>query len=142
MTSSAASSRPTRRARAWRAGAAGGRRTYRFEIGVAELKERLDTGRGRSSWWTCASRSNGGSRTWGTMARGMIPMREVASRLGEMDPDREIVVYCRSGARSGDVVRYLREQGFARARNSAGRYLAWRGGTRRFREIDPSVPRY
>jgi sulfur-carrier protein adenylyltransferase/sulfurtransferase len=106
-----------------------------FEIGVAELKERLDTGEAlelvdvREPFeWRIANLGDYGAR--------MIPMGEVAARADELDPAREIVVYCRSGARSGDVVRYLREQGFARARNLRGGILAWGA------EIDPSVPRY
>jgi sulfur-carrier protein adenylyltransferase/sulfurtransferase len=117
------------------AGAAGEAADVPLEIGVAELKERLDTGEAvdlvdvREPFeWRIANLGDYGAR--------MIPMREVASRLGEMDPDREVIVYCRSGARSGDVVRYLRDQGFARARNLRGGVLAWR------EEIDPSFPRY
>jgi sulfur-carrier protein adenylyltransferase/sulfurtransferase len=106
-----------------------------FEIGVAELKERLDTGEAlelvdvREPFeWRIANLGEYGAR--------MIPMGEVAARADELDRAREIIVYCRSGARSGDVVRYLREQGFARARNLRGGILAWGA------EIDPSVPRY
>jgi sulfur-carrier protein adenylyltransferase/sulfurtransferase len=106
-----------------------------FEIDVAELKERLDTGEAlelvdvREPFeWRIANLGEHGAR--------MIPMGEVAARADELDPAREIIVYCRSGARSGDVVRYLRDQGFTRARNLRGGILAWGA------EIDPSVPRY
>jgi sulfur-carrier protein adenylyltransferase/sulfurtransferase len=106
-----------------------------LEIGVAELKERLDTGEPldlvdvREAFeWRIANLGEYGAR--------MIPMGEVADRVGELDPAREIIVYCRSGARSGDVVHYLRERGYARARNLRGGILAWGA------EIDPSFPRY
>jgi sulfur-carrier protein adenylyltransferase/sulfurtransferase len=115
--------------------AAAGEPEAPFEIGVAELKERLDTGEAldlvdvREPFeWRIANLGEYGAR--------MIPIGEVAARSDELDPAREIIVYCRSGARSGDVVRYLREQGFARARNLRGGILAWGA------EIDPSVPRY
>lgn len=65
-----------------------------------------------------------------------IPMREIAGRLGELDPAAEIVVFCHLGARSAMVVQYLRGQGFDRATSLAGGIDAWS------REIDPEVPRY
>lgn len=57
----------------------------------------------------------------------LIPVDELAGRLDELHPHRddEIVVYCRSGARSARAVRLLREHGFARAVNLAGGMLAW-----------------
>jgi sulfur-carrier protein adenylyltransferase/sulfurtransferase len=106
-----------------------------LEIGVTELKERLDTGETldlvdvREAFeWRIANLGEFGAR--------MIPMGEVADRVGELDPAREIIVYCRSGARSGDVVHFLRERGYARARNLRGGILAWGA------EVDPSFPRY
>jgi sulfur-carrier protein adenylyltransferase/sulfurtransferase len=106
-----------------------------LEIGVTELKERLDTGETldlvdvREPFeWRIANLGEFGAR--------MIPMGEVAERVGELDPAREIIVYCRSGARSGDVVHYLRERGYPRARNLRGGILAWGA------EVDPSFPRY
>jgi sulfur-carrier protein adenylyltransferase/sulfurtransferase len=106
-----------------------------FEIGVVELKERLDRGDTvelvdvREPYeWRIANLEPYGAR--------LIPMGQVAQRIHELDPAREIVVYCRSGARSADVVEYLREQGFSGARNLRGGVLAWGD------EIDPSFPRY
>lgn len=63
-------------------------------------------------------------------------MREIPGRLGELDQEKEIVVFCHHGIRSAMVVEYLREQGFARAVNLAGGIDAWS------REVDPGVPRY
>ena len=65
-----------------------------------------------------------------------VPMREVPGRLGELDPGKEIVVFCHHGIRSAMVVEYLRGQGFAKAVNLAGGIDAWS------REVDPGVPRY
>jgi sulfur-carrier protein adenylyltransferase/sulfurtransferase len=105
------------------------------EIEVAQLKERLDRGDDldlidvREPFeWRIANLEPYGAR--------LIPMGELGDRVDELDPQREIVFYCRSGARSGDVVRYLREQGYHRARNLVGGVLAWGA------EIDPSFPRY
>jgi len=65
-----------------------------------------------------------------------IPMREVPGRLGELDPEKEIVVFCHHGSRSAMVVEFLRRQGFAKAVNLAGGIDAWS------LEVDPGVPRY
>lgn len=41
-----------------------------------------------------------------------VPLAELASRLAEVPRDREVVVVCASGARSGEAVRRLREGGY------------------------------
>lgn len=44
-----------------------------------------------------------------------IPVQELAERLGELEPrDRPIVLYCRSGNRSGHAARLLKNAGYAR----------------------------
>lgn len=64
-----------------------------------------------------------------------IPMGEIASRLGELDAAREVVVLCRSGRRSLEVAKYLQQSGF-QAVNLAGGILAWS------REVDATIPTY
>jgi len=68
----------------------------------------------------------------------LIPMRALPDRIEELEDrkDDEIVVYCRSGARSGRVVAWLRSIGFKNAVNLTGGVLAWRD------EIDPDLPGY
>lgn len=66
----------------------------------------------------------------------LMPLQEVPSRLQELDPAREIVVYCHHGNRSAHAVAFLRRQGFERARNLAGGLDAWS------LTVDPSMPRY
>lgn len=65
-----------------------------------------------------------------------IPLAEVAARMGEIPRDREVVFYCRSGARSGTVVQYLQAQGFESVVNLKGGVLAWR------EDVDPSLTAY
>jgi len=65
-----------------------------------------------------------------------IPMKEVLSRLEELDPEGALVVYCRSGARSGWVGQQLRAHGFSRLWNLKGGVMAWRD------EVDPSLTAY
>jgi len=66
----------------------------------------------------------------------LIPMREVSKRLEELDRNQEIVVYCRSGARSAKIAQLLRASGFPVVRNLTGGILAWSD------KVDPSVPKY
>ncbi len=65
-----------------------------------------------------------------------IPMSQIAQRLGELDPECETVVICRSGGRSLAVARFLEQKGFRSVANLAGGVLAWS------REVDPSIPEY
>ncbi|MEZ5498510.1 MAG: rhodanese-like domain-containing protein [Steroidobacteraceae bacterium] len=65
-----------------------------------------------------------------------IPMNDIGKRVPELDPAREVVVICRSGARSYSVAQWLAAQGFQRVVNLAGGMLAWRA------QVDPSLPTY
>ncbi len=65
-----------------------------------------------------------------------IPMRDVPLRLGELDPEREIIVFCRSGKRSLSVCSLLLAQGFGRVLNLRGGINAWTD------TVDPTQPRY
>lgn len=66
----------------------------------------------------------------------LIPLPELATRLGALDPTEEIVVYCKSGARSRSAMQLLTANGFARVKNLSGGILAW------IADIDPSMPKY
>lgn len=67
----------------------------------------------------------------------LIPVQEVPKAIEQLPRDKEIVVYCRSGPRSADVVSFLiAEPGFSNVKNLRGGVLAWA------KEIDPEVPSY
>lgn len=66
----------------------------------------------------------------------LIPQNDVPNRLTELDKSREIVVQCRSGARSQKIAEFLKQQGYDKVSNLAGGILAWSD------EIDPSVQKY
>lgn len=66
----------------------------------------------------------------------LLPLNELAQRFDELDPNEEIAVLCHHGPRSSQAVAFLRQRGFAKARNVAGGIDAWS------REIDSGVPRY
>jgi rhodanese-related sulfurtransferase len=54
-----------------------------------------------------------------------IPMGEVADRLAEIPKDKPVIVTCQSGNRSGQVAKYLREQGYTNIHNMQGGFGAW-----------------
>ena len=54
----------------------------------------------------------------------LIPLASVAERLHEVPADGEVLLICRSGARSGKAAEYLRGQGIE-AVNIAGGTMAW-----------------
>lgn len=55
----------------------------------------------------------------------LIPMNEIPARLDEIPTDKEVIVTCRSGNRSGQVTEFLRQQGFTNVHNMEGGILAW-----------------
>lgn len=64
----------------------------------------------------------------------LIPLGEVYFNLAEIEKDKAVIIYCRSGRRSEDAVRILEEAtGHARLYNLKGGILAWA------EEIDQSV---
>jgi molybdopterin/thiamine biosynthesis adenylyltransferase/rhodanese-related sulfurtransferase len=65
-----------------------------------------------------------------------IPKGQILEHLGELDTARDIVVYCKSGGRSADVVHTLREHGYTRVKNMVGGINAWA------EQVDPSLPTY
>ena len=70
------------------------------------------------------------------MGGKLIPQNDVPQRLSEIDPGREVVVHCRSGARSQRIAEFLKQNGYPRVANLAGGILAWSD------EIDPKVQKY
>ncbi|WP_295409204.1 rhd_2599 family sulfurtransferase [uncultured Thiocystis sp.] len=55
----------------------------------------------------------------------LMPMHLIPLRLSELPKEREIVVYCRSGARSYQACAYLMQQGYERTLNLRGGIIAW-----------------
>lgn len=55
----------------------------------------------------------------------LIPTGEVASRLNEIPTDKEVIVTCRTGNRSAQVVDLLREMGYTNVHNMEGGIVAW-----------------
>ena len=63
-----------------------------------------------------------------------LPLGELEDRMDELPRDRELVLYCRSGARSDRGARLLRDAGFPRVRNLSGGLERWAA------EVAPGLP--
>ncbi len=103
-----------------------------FEVSVQELKEWMDSGKPL----TLIDVREPDERAIASIGGTLIPLAQIQIHLTEFEPESDIVVYCRSGARSGMAVEFMRRNGLERARNLRGGILAWS------REIDPSVRQY
>ncbi len=66
----------------------------------------------------------------------LIPLQELPSRFGELDPDADWVVICRSGQRSRSATAFLLERGFRSVSNLSTGMNGWS------RTVDPSVKTY
>ncbi len=103
------------------------------EIEPLELKRRLDAGEAltvldvREPWEVAIARIPGSLH---------IPMGEIPARLGELDPDRELIVMCKAGGRSLRTAQFLASSGFGRVANLTGGIDAWT------RDIDPKLDSY
>lgn len=61
-----------------------------------------------------------------------IPLAELTERIGELNAGDDIVLYCKSGARSMKAMHMLIDRGFQKARNLTGGIMSWS------RDVDPS----
>jgi adenylyltransferase/sulfurtransferase len=66
----------------------------------------------------------------------LIPMNEVAARLHQLSTADDIVLYCRTGARSAQATKFLQSIGYEKVRNLRGGVNAYA------QEVDPSIPVY
>lgn len=66
----------------------------------------------------------------------LIPLGDLPKRLNEIDPAREVVVYCKMGGRSAKAADLLRASGYTKVLNMTGGILAWSD------KVDPTVPKY
>ena len=105
------------------------------QMSPAELKARLDKGENlfildvrEPHEWDISNLSDLGAV--------LIPKGQVLEHMGELDTAQEMVIHCRSGARSADVIRQLREHGFKKMWNLDGGINRWA------KEVDSSLPIY
>ena len=56
----------------------------------------------------------------------LIPVQELAERIGEVPKDRQVYVHCHSGRRSARAAKLLAESGYSRIENMLGGIVAWK----------------
>ena len=57
----------------------------------------------------------------------LIPLGDVLGKIPELEEfkEKEVIIHCRSGARSGMAQQLLQAEGFTNVRNVLGGILAW-----------------
>lgn len=105
------------------------------ELTPEQLKQRIETGEPlqiidvREPYeWSIGSLEAHGAR--------LIPLGDFLDEVDSLDPETDLVVYCRTGKRSEGAVRHLLGQGFTRVWNLRGGILGWA------ESVDPSMPTY
>src|ERR1035437_3274989 len=66
----------------------------------------------------------------------LIPMGEVMDNLDKISKTKQVVFYCRSGARSGAVCQILVAEGYTNIYNLVGGILSWAN------DVDPTMTKY
>jgi rhodanese-related sulfurtransferase len=94
-----------------------------MDITVTELKERIEAGE-TLNFLDVREDYEYEEQNLGAM---LIPLNELPDRIEEIEnwKNEEVIVHCRSGARSGKAQAYLQSQGFVNVRNVLGGILAW-----------------
>jgi len=95
-----------------------------MDINVQELKERLD--KNDDSFILIDVREPHEHEEFNVGGK-LIPLGSVPHELDDLEAhkDDEIVVYCRSGNRSGRAQQFMEQSGFHNVRNLEGGMLAW-----------------
>jgi rhodanese-related sulfurtransferase len=70
-----------------------------------------------------------------------LPMMDVPVRMAEVPQDGDVVVVCRMGGRSAQVVAYLRQNGWDNVRNLEGGMEDWAATGRDLVSEDGAPPR-
>ncbi len=66
----------------------------------------------------------------------LMPVVQVPARVNELSTADEIVVYCKTGVRSGRITNFLRDLGFRKVKNLVGGIDEWA------ERVEPEMPRY
>jgi adenylyltransferase/sulfurtransferase len=104
-----------------------------MEITVEELKGRLDR---QEDVFILDVRNPEEFQICRIPGSTLLPLPQLGQRHGELDPNREIIVHCKSGVRSAKAQQFLRQQGFHDVKNLKGGILAWAD------RVDRSMPKY
>src|SRR5436190_126893 len=66
----------------------------------------------------------------------LVPLATLPEAIEALDRERDVVVYCKGGARSRAAASHLADAGFPRVANLTGGILRWQ------QEVDPTLARY
>jgi rhodanese-related sulfurtransferase len=94
------------------------------DITIEELKQRMDAG-GKLNVFDVRELHEYEEYNIGAT---LIPLGTLPSKLDELAEfkNQEIILHCRSGARSGNAKMFLLDSGFTNVRNLLGGMLAWK----------------
>ena len=94
-----------------------------MDITVTELKERLNEGENLNFLDVREEYEYEEENLGATL----IPLGELPDRIEELEDwkNSEVIVHCRSGARSGRAKAFMESQGFTNVRNVLGGILAY-----------------
>ncbi|MDF2158116.1 rhodanese-like domain-containing protein [Algoriphagus sp. CAU 1675] len=94
------------------------------DINVAELKERLE----KKDKFVFLDVREEWEYEDDNLGAKNIPLGDLPHRLDELEDfkNEEIIIHCRSGARSGNAKKFLESRGFSKVRNVLGGILAYR----------------
>jgi rhodanese-related sulfurtransferase len=95
-----------------------------MDINVTDLKARMDAG--ETDFVLIDVREPHEHQAF-NIGGELIPVGSIAGALSTLQQHakKEVIVYCRSGARSGMAQGFLQQAGFKNVRNLTGGMLAW-----------------
>jgi len=65
-----------------------------------------------------------------------IPMGDIMSNLDKISKTQQVIIHCKSGARSGAICQALEKEGFTNVYNLKGGIIGWAN------DIDPTLTKY
>lgn len=95
-----------------------------MDISVKELKDRMDSG---DTDFVLIDVREPAEHEAFNIGGTLIPVGTISGALNQLDQyrDDEVIMYCRSGARSGMAQGFLQQAGFKNVRNLTGGMMAW-----------------
>lgn len=103
------------------------------EITVQELKTKMDDG---ADFQLIDVREQN-EREFTNIGGDHISMGSIVQNMDKIENGKDVIIYCRSGSRSGQVVNFLEaNHGYSNLFNLKGGILAWAD------EIDESIKKY
>ncbi len=95
-------------------------------ISVGELNTLIQTSQGKAKPFLLDVRGKDEAKQGGMIAGAkVIPLPDLAQRMAEIPKDRQVVVICRSGRRSGMACSQLHQAGYTDVLNMSGGMMAW-----------------